>query len=189
MNVHALSLPDVLVIEPDVHADDRGRFVELWQERRYRAAGIPDVFVQDNVSVSKHGVVRGLHAQCPEGQGKLVSVLIGVIHDVALDIRRGSPHFGRWVSVTLTAESGRQLWIPPGFAHGFAVTSTEAVVCYKCTAYWAPEAELTVRWDDPDLSVDWPVSTVHVSEKDGAAPLLREIDPERLPLYVAKDGA
>ncbi len=181
MNVTASPLPGVLVVEPKVYRDDRGHFVEAWSQARYEAAGLPMPFVQDNLSVSRRGVLRGLHLQNPHGQGKLVMVLQGSVFDVAVDVRVGSPHFGQWYGVELSGESGRQLYIPPGFAHGFAVTSAEAVFLYKCTTTYRPDCELSVRWDDPALGIAWPVADPVLSPKDAQAPLLNEIAPDRLP--------
>jgi dTDP-4-dehydrorhamnose 3,5-epimerase len=183
VKVTATPLPGVLVIEPEVHGDARGRFAELWRDERYAAAGIPGPFVQDNVSTSSQDVLRGLHFQHPMAQGKLVTVLEGEVFDVAVDIRRGSPAFGRWTGVTLTGASLRQLWIPPGFAHGYCVMSPRAVFAYKCTAPYAPAHEGGVRWDDPALGIGWPSTAPVLSAKDGAYPRLAEIPPERLPRY------
>jgi dTDP-4-dehydrorhamnose 3,5-epimerase len=174
-------LPGVLIIEPDVFHDDRGFFMELWNADRYAGLGWPP-FVQDNLSSSRRGVIRGLHLQHPTGQAKLVSVLDGEIFDVAVDVRRGSATFGRWVGVTLSAANRRQLAIPAGFAHGFAVTSDSALVAYKCTAPYAREHELTIRWNDPVIGISWPVAAPSLSPKDADAPSLAAIPPERLPV-------
>jgi len=176
VTVQETSLKGVLLIEPTVYRDERGAFHESWNARRYQEHGIPGAFVQDNVSVSRKGVLRGLHVQHPQPQGKLVSVLEGAVWDVAVDLRPGSPTYGQWTGVELTAENPRQLWIPVGFAHGFQVTSERAVFHYKCTAYYAPECEHSLRWDDPDLGIDWPITPPTLSEKDAAAPLLRELE-------------
>jgi dTDP-4-dehydrorhamnose 3,5-epimerase len=183
MNVVPTELPGVVILEPRVFRDDRGYFYETWSRERYAAAGLPETFVQDNLSYSTRGVVRGLHYQHPGGQGKLVSVLRGAVYDVAVDIRRGSPTFGRWVGVELSAENGRQLYIPEGFAHGFAVMGDEALFSYKCTAPYNPAGEGSVLWDDPDLGIAWPVgsSEARLSGKDAAAPRLRDVAPGRLP--------
>lgn len=188
MRVHPLALPGVLLIEPSLHRDARGCFLEAWNARRYRGAGLPDTFVQDNVSWSVGGTLRGLHAQSPGAQGKLVSVLLGEVFDVAVDIRRDSPTFGEWVSATLSADSGRQIWVPPGFAHGFAVTSREAIVAYKCTAYYAPDAEFTVLWNDPDLAIDWPLPDPTLSDKDRRGSRLGDLPLERLPSLAGVTG-
>lgn len=166
MTVTPTALPEVLLIEPRVLGDARGFFVEAFHGARYGEAGIPGPFVQDNVSLSARGVLRGLHLQHPDGQGKLVSVLRGEVFDVAVDVRVGSPTFGRHVGVVLAAPARAQLFIPPGFAHGFVVTGDEALLTYKCTEYFHPARELTLRWDDPDLAVRWPVGPEIVSEKD-----------------------
>lgn len=181
MNVRPTSLPDVLAIEPRRHGDARGVFFEGWHAERYAAAGIPGPFVQDNVSWSAAGVLRGLHLQEPTAQGKLVQVLHGAVWDVAVDVRVGSPTFGRWVAERLTAENGRQLWIPAGFAHGFVVLDGPALVTYKCTAHHCGAHELTVRWDDPDLAIAWPLVPTTLSPRDADAPRLRDIPPARLP--------
>ncbi len=183
MQVKQTSLPGVLLIEPRVFGDTRGFFLETWQAARYREAGIPEQFVQDNVSFSRRGVLRGLHYQLPHAQGKLVTVLQGEVFDVAVDIRRGSPHFGQWVGVSLSGDSLHQLYVPPGFAHGFCVTSETALFSYKCTDVYAPQAEGAVRWDDPELGIDWPVAAPQLNDKDLAAPRLTELDPARLPVY------
>ena len=183
MTVEETALPGVLLVERRVYQDARGHFSELYHERAYRAAGLDAHFVQDNVSASGRGVLRGLHFQHPHGQGKLVSVLAGGVFDVAVDVRRGSPHFGRWVGYDLTAENGRQLWIPPGFAHGFVVVGDGATVLYKCTHFYAPESEQALCWDDPDVGIAWPVGAPVLSPKDAAAPRLRDVPAGRLPPY------
>lgn len=183
MRVTPLVLPDVLLVEPQVFGDARGYFAETFSAGRYAAAGIPGPFVQDNVSRSRRGVLRGLHLQHPHVQGKLVSVLDGEVFDVAVDVRVGSPTFGRWVGASLSAENHRQLYIPPGFAHGFVVTSDAALFAYKCTEYYHPETERTVRWDDPRIGIAWPVDDPLVSPKDQAAPLLHELEQAQLPRY------
>jgi dTDP-4-dehydrorhamnose 3,5-epimerase len=185
MNVRPTALPGVLLLEPRSHADHRGSFRELWRAREYAAAGVGPAFVQDNISVSRLGVVRGLHFQQPNGQGKLVSVLHGAVYDVAVDVRAGSPTFGRWVAEELSAANGRQLWVPAGFAHGFAALEEGTVFHYRCTDYYAPAAEGTVRWDDPALGIPWPVDVPVLNPKDAEAPLLAELDPARLPPYTA----
>jgi len=182
MRVRETELPGVLVIEPAVHRDPRGFFLETYHAEKYREAGIALPFVQDNHSRSAPGILRGLHAQLGEPLGKLVRCVRGAIFDVAVDVRRGSPHFRRWVGVTLSAESCHQLWVPPGFLHGFCVTEGPAEVEYKCTALWNPAEEITVRWNDPDIAIGWPITDPQLSDKDGAAPLLTEIY-DRLPRY------
>lgn len=183
MTVTELDLPGVLLIEPRVFTDERGAFFESWHADRYREAGIHGDFVQDNLSVSRCGVLRGLHFQEPYGQAKLVSVLRGEVYDVAVDVRVGSPTFGRSTAVTLSDAEPRQLFVPAGFAHGFLVLSDEAVFSYKCTELYHPEAEQAVRWDDPDLAIAWPEAAPVLSPKDRAAPRLRDIPESRLPRY------
>jgi dTDP-4-dehydrorhamnose 3,5-epimerase len=180
MNVVETRLPGVLVLEPRIFRDERGHFAETWRLNGYGEAGITAEFVQDNVSVSHRGVLRGLHFQNPEPQGKLVTVLHGSVFDVAVDVRRGSPTFGEWEGVDLSGENLRQLWIPEGFAHGFVVTSDVAVFSYKCTGYYAPGCERSLRWDDPDIGIAWPVTDPLVSDKDAAAPLLKHLPAEVL---------
>jgi dTDP-4-dehydrorhamnose 3,5-epimerase len=157
VQVRATSLRDVLAIEPRVFEDARGYFFESWNERAFEAAGIRARFVQDNHSRSARNVLRGLHYQIGRPQGKLVRVAAGEVFDVAVDLRRSSPSFGRWEGMRLSAHNRRMLWIPPGFAHGFLVLSEHAEFLYKTTDYWAREAERTLRWDDPDLGIDWPL--------------------------------
>jgi dTDP-4-dehydrorhamnose 3,5-epimerase len=168
MHVVPTEIPGVVILEPKVFGDDRGFFFESFNARTFAAAIGTDVtFVQDNHSRSRRGVLRGLHYQVERPQGKLVRVVAGVIFDVAVDIRRGSPTFGRWTGVELSADTKRQLWVPPGLAHGFVVQSETAEVLYKTTDYYAPEHERTLRWDDPDLAIDWGLTEPPlVSEKD-----------------------
>jgi dTDP-4-dehydrorhamnose 3,5-epimerase len=182
LRVRETALPGVLIIEPAVLRDARGFFLETYHAARYREAGIAMPFVQDNHSRSAPGILRGLHAQLGEPLGKLVRCVRGAIYDVAVDVRRGSPHFRRWVGVPLSAESFEQLWVPPGFLHGFCVTGGPADVEYKCTALWNPAEEIAVRWDDPQLAIAWPIAAPRLSDKDAAAPLLSEI-LDRLPRY------
>ena len=184
MNVASTALPEVLRIEPAVKGDERGWFFEAWHAERYAAHGIGDAFVQDNVSCSTRGVLRGLHLQHPHGQAKLVSVLRGAVLDVAVDVRVGSPRFGRWAAEELSDENRRQLYIPPGFAHGFLVLSENALVSYKASASYRPECELAIRWDDPDLRIEWPVELAPtLSARDAAAPTLAAIPRARLPQF------
>ena len=183
MDVTPTALPEVLRIDPKVFVDARGYFHETWQRERYAALGVPREFVQDNISRSQRGILRGLHLQEPYGQGKLVQVLDGEVFDVAVDVRFGSPTYGRWVSELLSSENHRQLYIPPGFAHGFCVTSESALLHYKCTEQYHPETELSVAWNDPGLGIDWPVTDPVLSKKDAAARPLAEVPPERLPRY------
>lgn len=186
MNVIETTIPGVLILEPKVFGDERGFFMETYRANRYAELGIPVPFVQDNLSYSRRGVLRGLHVQHPHAQGKLVQVMSGEVFDVAVDIRRGSPTFGRWVGATLSGENRRQFWIPPGFAHGFLVTGDSALFIYKNTDYYSPETELGLRWDDPEIGIDWPLEgTPELSAKDSAAACLSELPPERLPDYEA----
>jgi dTDP-4-dehydrorhamnose 3,5-epimerase len=172
VKVTEVELPGLLLIEPVIHGDARGLFFESFRADRYAEVGIAGPFVQDNVSRSVKGTLRGLHFQHPRPQGKLVQVLRGSVWDVAVDVRRGSPHFGRWFGVELNEDTHQQLWIPPGFAHGFCVLSDSADFFYKCTSLYAPECECAVRWDDPELGIPWPVGTPRLSAKDAQAPLL-----------------
>jgi dTDP-4-dehydrorhamnose 3,5-epimerase len=185
MNVIETDLPGVLVIEPRVFGDERGFFMESWNQRRYKEAGLPDGYVQDNLSFSTHGVLRGLHFQNPNPQGKLVSVLRGEVFDVAVDIRVGSPTFGRWTGITLSAENKRQLYVPPDFAHGFVVTSEAALFFYKCTDYYVPASEGTVLWNDPEIGIEWPIAEPNLSDKDRLARPLREMRGDDLPRHAA----
>lgn len=178
-----MGLAGVLLLEPRVAGDERGWFLETFQAQRYAGAGITAPFVQDNLSFSRRGVLRGLHAQHPHDQGKLAYVAAGEVFDVAVDIRRGSPTFGHWTGVRLSSRDHHQLWIPPGFAHGFCVLSTEALFAYKCTDYYSPEDELVVRWNDPALGIDWPLAEPELSARDADAPILADIPVERLPRY------
>ena len=178
MQIQKTGIPDVLIIEPKVFGDDRGFFYESFNERRFaEITGITPRFVQDNHSRSSRNVLRGLHYQIRQPQGKLVRVTSGEVFDVAVDMRRGSPTFGHWVGVTLSAENRRQLWIPEGFAHGFVVTSESAEFLYKTTDYWAPEYERSVRWDDPAIGIEWPLQgTPQLSAKDQAGVALAEAE-------------
>jgi dTDP-4-dehydrorhamnose 3,5-epimerase len=178
------NLPGVVVLEPEVYGDQRGFFMEAWNKRRYEGFGIPaDHFVQDNLSYSVKGVLRGLHFQNPNAQGKLVSVLQGEVFDVAVDIRISSPTFGEWVGLTLAAENKHQLYVPEGFAHGFLVTSEAALFSYKCTDYYNPEAEHSLLWNDPELGIDWRLESPGPSGKDRSGARLAEIPPEKLPKH------
>lgn len=176
MNVIETTLPGVLIVEPRVHGDARGFFMETWNGRAFeQATGLALNFVQDNHSRSRRGVLRGLHYQLVKPQGKLVSVVAGEVLDVAVDLRRGSPHFGRWVAVVLSEENKRRLWVPPGFGHGFVVRSETADFTYKCTDYWYPEHERSVAWNDPDIGVDWQLDAEPLlAAKDAAAPRLAD---------------
>lgn len=183
MQVIPTHLKEVLIIEPRIFGDQRGFFFETYHQQRYAEAGIATPLIQDNISFSRQNTLRGLHFQHPRGQAKLVQVLEGEIYDVAVDIRDGSPTFGQWVGVSLSSENHRQLFIPEGFAHGFCVMSPTALFMYKCSDFYAPEHEGGLRWDDPELGIDWPVTQPLLSERDQALPLLKEITAERLPRY------
>jgi len=183
MKILPSSLPEILIIEPSVFQDERGFFMETYQRRRYTEAGIQRVFVQDNLSRSVGGTLRGLHYQVKHAQAKLIQVIRGAIFDVAVDIRRGSPYFGLWEGVDLSDENRRQLFLPEGFAHGFCVLSESAYVLYKCTDFYAAEYEGGILWADPDLAIKWPISEPLLSEKDSQLPCLADIPPERLPVY------
>jgi len=183
MEVFETELPGVMILEPKVFGDARGFFLETWNQERYREAGIPAEFVQDNLSFSGKGTLRGLHFQNPNAQGKLVQVLQGEVYDVAVDIRQGSPTFGKWVGVLLSAENRRQVFVPAGFAHGFCVTSDNALFSYKCTDFYNPKAEVSILWNDPDIGIDWPVTEPELSEKDRLAGRLSQLPEDRLPSY------
>ncbi len=176
-----IKLPEVIIIEPDVYQDDRGFFLESYQEKKYQKGGINSQFVQDNHSNSVKNTLRGLHAQIKQPQGKLIRVIEGEVFDVAVDIRPKSPTFKTWVAVTLSQQNFKQIYIPPGFAHGFCVLSDNAQFEYKCTAYYDPTDELTILWSDPEINIDWPVSEPILSEKDKNASLLSEV-LNKLPL-------
>jgi len=180
MNILKCDIAGLLVIEPKVFGDDRGYFLETWNRRRYAEAGIDADFVQDNISLSKRGILRGLHFQNPQPQSKLMQVLQGEVFDVAVDIRRSSPTFGRWYGIRLSGENRRQFYVPVGFAHGFAVVSESALFQYKCSSFYSPKDELTVRWDDPDIGIPWPNKEPKVSEKDSKGVKLQDMPPEQL---------
>ncbi len=181
MQVIETALAGVKIIEPDVYGDSRGYFMETWNAKRYGDAGIDYQFLQDNISTSEHGVLRGLHYQYENIQGKLVYVLQGSVYDVAVDVRRGSDSFGQWVGVELSADNKRQLIVPPGFAHGFCVTSDSAMFAYKCTDIYNHAAEVSVFWNDPDININWPIKAPLLSKKDHTASLLKDIPREYLP--------
>lgn len=181
MKVIETKLPGVLIIEPRVFGDDRGYFMETWNSKRYEEWGLPMQFVQDNLSYSQKGVLRGLHFQNPNPQGKLVSVLQGAVFDVAVDIRLGSPTFAQWVGVNLSSENKRQLYIPEGFAHGFCVISENALFTYKCTDFYNQRAEVGILWSDPDIGVNWPISKPSLSTKDLENQRLDDIPVNYLP--------
>lgn len=180
MKVEATAIPGVLLLEPRVFSDGRGDFFETWSMERYARAGMPERFVQDNVSRSSRAVLRGLHYQLPNAQGKLLSVLEGEILDIAVDIRRDSSTFKQWVAETLSAENGRQLYVPAGCAHGFQALSATAVVLYKCTEYYDVASERIILWSDDELAIPWPLPPI-VSDKDRDARPLREIPEGELP--------
>ncbi len=187
MKVTRARISDILIIEPERFTDQRGFFLEAYHAERYKANGITREFVQDNHSRSQKGVLRGLHFQHPWDQGKLIYVPRGRIFDVAVDIRRGSPSFGKWVGVELSDQNGKQIYIPEGFAHGFCVLSDEADVIYKCTALYNPEYEHGVLWCDPDIGIKWPISEPILSDKDKRNPILRDIQASYLPVYMNKN--
>lgn len=181
MRLIETDLPGCVVVEPRQFSDTRGWFMEYWHRDRYAEHGIGPDFVQSNLSRSARGVLRGLHYQWPNPQGKLVSVLEGEVWDVAVDIRNGAPNRGRWTAVVLSGENCRQFWIPPGFAHGFVALSESALVSYLCTTVYDPEADAVVAWNDAELAIDWPVANPQLSAKDAAAPGLRNLVAERIP--------
>lgn len=183
MEVKELEIPGVFLLSPDKYSDQRGYFFESYSERRYRDIGINQNLVQDNVSFSKYKVLRGLHFQTNQPQGKLVYALSGSIFDVAVDIRRGSPTYKKWISCELSAENGLQMWIPPGFAHGFCVTSESALFVYKCSDYYDSESEVSLAWNDPSLRIDWPIDDPFLSDKDDNLPSIDEIDQQLLPKF------
>ena len=173
-------LPGLLIVEPTVFGDGRGFFMELWNQRRYRELGLAVDFVQDNLSLSVKGTLRGLHFQNPNPQGKLVEILEGEVFDAVVDLRRTSPTFGRWHGLVLSAENKRQFYVPPGFAHGFVVLSDRALFHYKCTEFYSPKHEQTLRWDDPDVGIEWPVTQPLLSAKDTKAIRWRDLPREKL---------
>jgi len=179
MKFEETSLPVVIRVTPAVFADDRGYFMETWQARRYRDAGIDADFVQDNFSQSSKGTLRGLHYQIEQSQGKLLRVVLGEVFDVAVDLRKASPNFGRWAGEILSADNKQQLWIPSGFGHGFLVLSDTAEFEYKCTDYYAPDFERSIHWNDPDIGIDWPLAEGEqpmLSKKDALAPNLKDAE-------------
>jgi len=180
MNVVPGQINGLVVIEPKIFGDARGFFMETWNRRKYEEAGINVAFVQDNISVSRRGALRGLHFQNPNPQGKLVSVLQGEVLDVVVDIRRASSTFGKYEAVQLSSENKRQFYIPPGFAHGFLVLSETAMFHYKCTDFYSPKDEMTVLWNDPALRIQWPIPDPIISEKDAKGLLLKAVPRERL---------
>ncbi len=183
MDLIETHIPGVVILEPRVFGDARGFFMETWNQARYAEAGLPETFVQDNLSSSRRGVLRGLHFQHPNAQGKLVYVLQGEVFDVAVDIRRGSPTFGQSVSAVLSSVKKRQFYVPPGFAHGFCVTSETALFAYKCTELYSPTDEASLLWNDPALGIDWPIAAPDLSDKDRIALPLSNFPQDRLPTY------
>lgn len=181
MRVTRTDIPKVLVFEPDICTDRRGSFVETFQAERYASFGLPRLFVQDNLSRSEKNVVRGLHLQNPKSQGRLVTALRGRVLDVAVDVRLGSPTFGRYVAVELSGQNLRQLWVPRGFAHGFAVLSENADLFYKCDEFYSPSDEIGIRWNDPQVGIDWLVNEPILSDRDAKAQLLKDV--QGLPSY------
>mgnify|MGYP000069402550 CR=1 FL=1 len=174
MKIIDTAIPDVKIIEPAVFGDERGFFMETWQEQKFNELVCERRFVQDNHSKSRQGILRGLHYQTEQTQGKLVRVVAGEVFDVAVDIRKGSPQYGQWVGVELSAENKKQLFIPRGFAHGFITLTDDVEVQYKADNYYAPECDGNIRWDDPAIGVEWPLQPVILSDKDVKAPLLKE---------------
>jgi dTDP-4-dehydrorhamnose 3,5-epimerase len=175
MRTIATPIPDLLIFEPEVFEDHRGEFLEIWREDAYAAAGVSGRFVQDNVSVSRRGVLRGLHFQEPRPQGKLISVLVGAVFDVAVDLRAASPTFRQCFSLEVSDANRLQLYVPEGFAHGFQVISERAIVQYKCTASYEPSGQRSIRWNDPELGIHWPLENPILSDQDRCAPLVSEL--------------
>ena len=181
MKITELGMPGLKLIEPKRYGDERGWFAEVWQDTRYRDAGIEEHFVQDNLAMSTRGVLRGLHAQEPHAQGKLVQVFQGRAYDVAVDLRAGSPSFGQWYGVVLDQDNGLQLYVPPGFLHGYYVMSDRALLGYKTTDIYSPSTEFSARWNDPDIGIEWPLEAEPVlSDKDREAPFLADIPESRM---------
>ena len=183
MQVIETGIAGLVVIEPVVHGDHRGFFMETWHAGRYLAQGLPARFTQANLSRSAEGVIRGLHYQYPQPQGKLVSVLEGRAFDVAVDLRHGSPTYKQWAAVELSAENFRQFYVPEGFAHGFCALGGPVLLSYLCTAEYAAEHDSAVAWNDPEIGIEWPIEAGQLSDKDRNAPCLADIDPARLPVY------
>jgi dTDP-4-dehydrorhamnose 3,5-epimerase len=183
MKIETTPLAGVLHIKPDVYGDARGYFLESWNRRRYAEIGLDRDFVQDNLSLSRRGILRGLHFQNPGPQGKLVQVLQGEVFDVAVDIRLGSPTFGQWYGAWLSEENHHQLYVPEGFAHGFCVTGDTALFSYKCTDFYNPAAEFSLRWDDPEVGITWPIDDPALSAKDQAARFLKDFPRDALPVW------
>jgi dTDP-4-dehydrorhamnose 3,5-epimerase len=180
MNVTTCGISGLLIIQPKVFGDPRGFFMETWNRKRYLDAGLELDFVQDNISFSRQRTLRGLHFQNPRGQGKLLQVLSGEVFDVAVDLRRGSPTFGRWHGLNLSSDNKLQFYIPPGFAHGFAVLSETALFQYKCTDLYSPSDEATLLWNDPEVGIKWPIAEPLLSDKDRRGLPLKALPPEKL---------
>ncbi len=183
MKVLPTAVDGVKIVEPDVFKDERGFFMETYHHRRYAEFGIDVRFVQDNCSCSGAGIIRGLHYQHPSAQAKLVYVVAGEVLDVAVDIRRGSPTFGKWTATVLSVDNKKQLFIPKGFAHGFRAISDNVLLLYKCSAFYDPASDRIIRWNDPDINIKWGEDAPVLSEKDAAAPLLREVSADCLPAF------
>ncbi len=183
MKIEPAPLPGVLIVTPDVHQDDRGRFLETYQEDRYRDRGLDTRFVQDNLSTSRKGTLRGLHYQHPRAQTKLIQAVRGEVFDVCVDIRPGSPDLGRWFGLVLSADTATQLFIPEGFAHGFCALTDEAMVLYKCSDVYQPDFDAGILWSDPDLGIDWPIAEPLLSPKDRHLPRLKDVPPDRRPPF------
>jgi len=183
MNIKETKLSGVLILEPKVFTDGRGYFLETWNSTRYEQAGIPGSFVQDNISFSKKGILRGLHFQQPQSQGKLIQVLSGEVVDVVVDIRVGSPTYGQWLSEVFSESNHRQMYVPPGFAHGYCATSETALFSYKCTDFYNPATEQGIIWNDPDIGIKWPIAQPALSTKDAVYPRLKDLRPENLPQF------
>jgi dTDP-4-dehydrorhamnose 3,5-epimerase len=183
MNIIKTKLPGVLILEPKVFHDDRGYFLETWNSKRYEQTGIPGPFVQDNISFSKKGILRGLHFQYPQSQGKLIQVLSGEVLDVVVDICVGSPTYGQWVGELLSDSNHRQIYVPAGFAHGYCATSEAAIFSYKCTDFYNPATEHGIIWNDPDIGIEWPITQPVLSPKDESYHRLKDLPPEYLPQF------
>jgi len=183
MKLIETGIPGLVVVEPEVYGDSRGFFMETWNSDRYGACGLPDRFVQSNISRSAAGVIRGLHYQHPCAQGKLVSVLEGRVYDVAVDIRSDSPTFRQWAGVELSASNHRQLYLPEGFAHGFCVLGDSALLSYLCTTQFNAEYDAAIAWNDPDIGIEWPIENQSLSERDRKAPRLRDVPVDHLPHF------
>jgi dTDP-4-dehydrorhamnose 3,5-epimerase len=181
MKINPIGLEGVFIIEPDVFADARGFFMETYHQKRYREMGTDVTFVQDNLSFSRKGTLRGLHFQYPRAQAKLVQVLQGEVLDVIVDIRRGSPTFGRWAGIRLSDQNRKQLFVPEYFAHGYCVLSDTAIFTYKCSEFYSPECEKGICWSDPDIGIEWPIKDPVLSNKDSRYPVLKHIPDDDLP--------